>query len=130
MVWMSLIFYLSSIPGDQLGPDTLVVNMLKKSGHAFIFGVLAALYLYALKGRIALLETQRSLYLLSLILTLLYALSDEYHQSFTPGRHSSGKDVFIDVCGAFTALVILYLLKTREKWKHEGEYCHGKTVDY
>jgi VanZ family protein len=130
MVWMSLIFYLSSIPGDQLGPDTLVVNMLKKSGHAFIFGVLAALYLYALKGRKALLETQSTLYLLSLFLTLLYAFSDEYHQSFTPGRHSSGKDVFIDVCGALTVLVILYILKTRKKWKHEGEYCNGKTVDY
>jgi hypothetical protein len=63
MVWMSLIFYLSSIPGDQLGPDTLMVNMLKKSGHAFIFGVLAALYFYALKGGKSLLETQSTLYL-------------------------------------------------------------------
>ena len=127
---MSLIFYLSSIPGDQLGPDTLVVNMLKKSVHAFIFGILAALYLYALKGKKSLLKTQSTLYLLSWFLTLLYAFSDEYHQSFTPGRHSSGKDVFIDVCGAITVLVILYILKTREKWKHEGEYCNGKTFDY
>jgi VanZ family protein len=125
IVWMSLIFYMSSIPGNQLGPDTLAVNMLKKSGHAFIFGVLAALYLYALKGRKSLLKTQSTLYLLSLFLTILYAFSDEYHQSFTPGRHSSGKDVFIDVCGALTVLVILHILKTRKKWKHEGEYRNG-----
>ncbi len=117
-VWMSLIYYLSSIPGDQLGPDTMVVNMIKKSGHAIIFGVLAALYLYALKGRKSLIETQDTLFVLCLLLTLLYSVSDEYHQSFTPGRHSSGKDVFIDFCGALTVLVILYVLKTREKWKH------------
>jgi VanZ family protein len=111
---MSFIFYLSSIPGDQLGPDTLVVNMIKKSGHAILFGVLAALYLYALKGRKSLLETQRAFFLLSLIFTFLYSVSDEYHQSFTPGRHASGKDVLIDVGGALTALVLLYIMKTRE----------------
>ena len=118
VAWMVLIFYLSSIPGDQLGPDTLVINIIKKSGHYIIFGVLASLYLYALKGRKSLVETQDVLFLLSLVLVSLYAVSDEYHQSFTPGRHSSGKDVFIDVCGAVTILVILHVIKTRKKWKH------------
>ena len=118
LAWMYLIFYLSSIPGDQLGPDTLVINIIKKSGHYIIFGVLASLYLYALKGRKSLFETQDVLFLLSLFLVFLYAVSDEYHQSFTPGRHSSGTDVFIDVCGAFTILVILYVIKTRKKWEH------------
>jgi VanZ family protein len=88
------------------------------------------LYLYSLKGRKSLVETQKTLYLLSFFLTLLFAISDEYHQSFTPDWHSPGKDVFIDVCGALTVLVILNILKTRKKWKHEGEYCNGKTVDY
>jgi VanZ family protein len=111
---MFLIFYLSSIPGDQLGPDTPVVNAIKKSGHFIIFGVLAALYLYALKGRKSLGEAPDALYLLSLVLTFLYSVSDEYHQSFTRGRHASGTDVFIDVCGALSCLGILYIMKTRE----------------
>ena len=127
---MYLIFYLSSIPGGQLGPDTLVINVIKKSGHFIIFGVLAALYLYALKGRKSLLETPGTLFRLSLFLVLLYSLSDEYHQSFTPGRHPSGKDVFIDVSGALAILVILYGAKTRKKWRYEGDNCHGKTVDH
>jgi VanZ family protein len=112
---MTFIFYLSSIPGEQLGPDTLAVNLIKKAGHVFIFGVLAALYLYALKGRKSLPETQGVFFLLGLFLAFLYAVSDEYHQSFTPGRHSSGQDVLIDVCGALTVLLALYVLKTREK---------------
>jgi len=111
--WMSLIFYLSSIPGDELGPDTLIINLIKKSGHFFIFGVLAALYLSTLKGRKLLEETGSVLFILSLFLTLLYAVSDEYHQSFTPGRHSSGYDVIIDACGALTVLGLLYSLKIR-----------------
>jgi VanZ family protein len=129
-VWMIFIFYLSSIPGEQLGPDTLVVNAIKKAGHFFIFGVLAALYLYALKGRKSLPETQSGFYLLSLFLTFLYTVSDEYHQSFTPGRHSTVNDVFVDVCGSISALILLQVLKTGEKEKYEGDYRHGKTVDH
>ena len=115
---MTFIFCLSSIPAEQLGPDTLAVNLIKKAGHVFIFGVLAALYLYALKGRKSLLEARGVLFILSLLLSCLYAVSDEYHQSFTPGRHSSGQDVLIDVCGALSAVVLLYVLKTGEKGKH------------
>jgi len=111
--WMSLIFYLSSIPGDELGPDTLIINLIKKSGHFIIFGVLAVLYLVTLKGRKLLVETGSFLFMLSLFLTLLYAVSDEYHQSFTPGRHSSGYDVIIDTCGALAVLGLLYTLKIR-----------------
>jgi VanZ family protein len=111
--WMSLIFYLSSIPGDDLGPDILIVNLIKKAGHFIIFGVLAALYLSALKGRKSLAETGTATFMLSLFLTLLYAVSDEYHQSSTSGRHSSGYDVIIDFCGALSVLGLLYTWKIR-----------------
>ena len=110
---MSLIFYLSSIPGDELGPDILIVNLIKKTGHVIIFGVLAALYLSTFQGRKTLVDTRSVLFLLSLFLTVLYAVSDEYHQSFTAGRHSSGYDVIIDACGAVTVLGLLYTLKIR-----------------
>ena len=118
LLWMYVIFYLSSITGDQLGPDTLVINLVKKSGHTVIFGILAVLYLYALKGRQSLREAGAGIFLMSLLFALLYAVSDEYHQSFIPGRHSSGTDIFIDICGALTALAILYGTKTRKKWEH------------
>jgi len=111
---MTLIYYLSSIPGDELGPDTLTINLIKKTGHFIIFGVLAVLYLSTLKGSKQLSETGIVLFMLSLFLTLLYAVSDEYHQSFTPGRHSSGYDVAIDFCGALTVLGLLYSVKIRK----------------
>jgi VanZ family protein len=114
VVWMSLIFYFSSIPGDELGPDTLIINLIKKSGHFIIFGVLAVLYLSTFKGRKTLVDTGSAVFLLSLFLTVLYAVGDEYHQSFTPGRHSSGYDVIIDACGALTTLGLLYTLKKEQ----------------
>ncbi len=115
--WMSLIFYLSSIPGAQLGPDTLVVNTIKKLGHLFIFGVLAVLYLFALKGRKSLPETRIHIFALSFILVLLYAVTDEYHQSFTPGRHATVKDVVIDAAGAILCLGSLYRVKSGNYFK-------------
>jgi VanZ family protein len=44
---------------------------------------------------------------LSLILTIAYAASDEFHQSFTAGRNASPVDVSIDSAGALIALVAL-----------------------
>jgi VanZ family protein len=114
VVWMSLIFILSSMPGDELGPDMLTINLIKKAGHVVIFGVLTALYYSLFQGRKRLADTGGFLFILSLFLTVLYAISDEYHQSFTLGRHSSGYDVIIDACGAIMALSLLYKLKNRK----------------
>jgi VanZ family protein len=60
-----------------------------------------------LSKRKLLLKTQGALFLLISFLVFLDAAGDEYHQALTPGRLSSGKVVFIDVCGVFTVLVIL-----------------------
>ena len=96
VIWMALIFYLSSLPGSMLGSDAPALNAIKKIGHFTVFGVLAVLYLYALKGDRSLRGTGGAIYLLSLVLSIIYAVSDEYHQSFVPGRHAAITDVLID----------------------------------
>lgn len=40
-------------------------------------------------------------YVAAFIIVLLYALSDEYHQSFSPTRHPKIYDVGYDLLGAF-----------------------------
>ena len=42
---------------------------------------------------------------------ILYAISDEYHQSFIPGRDASFKDVGIDTLGGISGIVIVKLLE-------------------
>lgn len=52
----------------------------------------------------------------ALLLTILYALSDEWHQSFVKGRSASISDVLIDTTGAVIATSILaYLSKSKKE---------------
>ncbi len=43
---------------------------------------------------------------------VVYAGSDEYHQTFVPTRQGTVIDVIIDSCGALTALLVIYALQT------------------
>jgi len=46
-----------------------------------------------------------------LLMCLLVALSDEYLQSFIPGRGSMVRDVFIDFSGSLTQIIIFLFIK-------------------
>jgi VanZ family protein len=46
-------------------------------------------------------------FLISAVLVVVYALIDEYHQSFVPSRTASVVDSFIDMAGGLTALVFI-----------------------
>ncbi len=48
--------------------------------------------------------------LLSLLMVVLFASLDEYHQTFVPGRAGMYTDVLIDTCGALVMMGILWLL--------------------
>jgi VanZ family protein len=92
VVWAAVIFAFSSIPslGTGLGTWDLV---LRKLAHATVFGILALLLLRATRSAT-----------LALVLTGLYAVSDEIHQTFVSGRAGRPLDVLIDVTGAAIAL--------------------------
>ena len=49
----------------------------------------------------------------SLVLVSIYALSDEYHQSFVPSRTASVYDSMIDIAGGLTVLVLLTVGRKR-----------------
>jgi VanZ family protein len=99
--WAALIFVWSSIPdlGTGLGGWDLV---LRKLAHAAEFAVLGALLLRA-TGRAG----------LALALGIAYAVSDEVHQAFVPGRHGSVLDVAIDAVGVALGIAVWQLARTR-----------------
>jgi VanZ family protein len=52
---------------------------------------------------------------LALLLVMLYAATDEFHQSFVPDRTSLVSDVFVDACGGAAALFALWIFSRRRK---------------
>jgi VanZ family protein len=111
--WMGLIFLLSSVPGRYLGPDTVMNLLTQKFGHFSLYGVLSVLLFFASGADMRTRRAWRIVFVV-VFLTALYAVSDEYHQSFISGRHSSAKDVVIDVSGAVAFLSFLYFWKNRK----------------
>jgi VanZ family protein len=110
-VVMGTIFFLSHQPGTdfQLPP----VPGLDKLGHGILYALLAAAALFAVPGETRRTKPGRSAMLIVLF-SLLYGLTDEYHQSFIPGRMASPADVLADGAGA-AALVFLWLRYHRRR---------------
>ena len=113
--WMVLIFILSSIPGSYTGPEGGMFDLIKKVLHFCIFGVLALAYFRVFEGARYFTGRLRAAYVTSFVLAALYAMSDEYHQLFTPGRHASPYDVLIDSAGAVVFLAVLGVKRRSEK---------------
>lgn len=97
---MVTIFAFSATPGDDLPRFGLVDLLVKKGGHMAGYALLA---LACLRGFDTGRPFSRACWL-AFGLTLAYALTDELHQVFTPGRHPSLLDVGVDAAGAALAL--------------------------
>jgi VanZ family protein len=107
---MGLIFTLSAQPDLPRAPGPWLDTLLKKVGHALAYGVLAWLYQRALRGRF---RVSTSLRVVSMSLAVAYALSDEVHQTFVPGRNGRLLDVVVDGVGACGAMLLSWWLERR-----------------
>ncbi len=100
-----------------LFPDTTPETMLaihaftRKLAHLMEYAILAILAARAFRGspRPALRERW---FLVSLLLVVVYALLDEYHQSFVPSRTGTIYDSLIDSAGGLAALIVIW----RRNW--------------
>jgi len=101
LAWAALIFTFSSVPdlGTGLGGWDLV---LRKLAHATEYAVLGALLVRA-TGRSG----------LAFALGALYAISDEWHQTFVSGRMGSPVDVAIDAVGVACGVVLWQAVRAR-----------------
>jgi VanZ family protein len=102
LAMMVIIFVFSSLPATQVPYFGQWDVLIKKGGHALSYGLLGLAYYYALPQRLA----KGYRWLVAFLMAILFALSDEFHQSFVEGRNSSIRDVLIDGLGAAIALTI------------------------
>ena len=137
--WMALIFFAST--GEFSAANTgLVIQpllrwlfphisdgriavfhfILRKCGH---FSEYAVLGLLATRAFISSTHVylRRHWFLAALLLVCLYALFDEYHQTFVPSRTASIYDSLLDMIGGLTALVFAALWRRRRRLRQNTE---------
>jgi VanZ family protein len=105
VVMMALIFIASSTPSKDIPHYGIWDTLVKKGGHFTVYALLAAAYLRGLK------RVQPRTIALALLMAVSYAVTDEFHQSFTSGRHPSPLDVGIDTLGALAGLVVYWVAR-------------------
>lgn len=133
LVWAGIIFYLSSQPAGasnhlsigllrlivkslgkaiSLEIETLAIvnHLLRKSAHFFVYLVFGGLVVNGLRaGGI----TGKKGLATALGICVLYAVFDEIHQLFVPGRGGQLSDVVLDSIGAIAGIGIFGFLFRR-----------------
>ena len=99
-LWAGLIFFFSHQPGLASGFANSWDFFLRKTAHIFEYAILAFLLIRNLEERN--LEFKKAL-ALSFFIATLFAISDEYHQSFISAREGKISDVGIDALGIMIA---------------------------
>lgn len=94
-------------------------HIVRKTAHFCEYALLSiafAFHLFMIGRR------RKGLFLLPILLSFLYAATDEFHQTFIPGRAGMIRDVLLDTSGAATGslfffLLIIIILKFNKKEK-------------
>lgn len=102
VIWAGLIAYLSHIPSLATGAPGAWDLVVRKIGHIGEYAVLAYLLWRALRAHRF---SPRQALVWSGLLALAFAASDEFHQSFIPGREGAVRDVLIDTVGIGVGLL-------------------------
>ncbi|MBP6994301.1 VanZ family protein [Candidatus Woesebacteria bacterium] len=101
VAWMTFIFFLSSRQRIAVSEQYWTNFMVFKSLHVIEYAILSMLNTMALiKNTNGI--TMKTAALYGAILALVYAISDETHQSFVPTRTGQPQDVLIDSIGIFS----------------------------
>lgn len=97
VAWMAVIFGLSSLPGSA------VPGKYGTLAHFAVYAVLGALLLIALPRA----DRPWVAIATAVAIASLYGITDEFHQSFVPGRVPDIADWAVDTAGALTATLLL-----------------------
>lgn len=100
LIWMIFIFYLSSRQTTGIGGNSYWWRFfILKSFHIIEYAILIILLFYAVNK-----------YNYSILIAIIYAVSDEFHQMFVGGRTATLRDIFFDLSGIFLGLILISLL--------------------
>lgn len=123
IIWLFVIFYFSNQAGNLSSSlsDNLtlfifnnitdfLIFIVRKIAHISEFFILAILMYNVFKDYLS----SKKSYLITFILSILYACSDEIHQLFVVGRECLPRDVVIDAVGIILALIFIKVYNNRK----------------
>lgn len=117
-IWAVFIFFFSSLPVVKTTQIYWQDFILKKTAHVIEYGIFAILVYRALKVSGI---KKRNAALFAILVAVIYGATDEFHQSFTPGREPRVRDVVFDTIGAILAIYSVWNFlpkapETIKKW--------------
>lgn len=131
ILWIVIIFVMSNQPGDvSSNQSELVLKIFKAIGIDLnmYWGELATLIIRKLAhfteylilyilvyNAINSVKSIRKNLFIAIIITCIYAITDEVHQYFIPGRVMSIKDILIDSLGGLLGCMLLYVYERIKK---------------
>jgi len=107
VAWMGVIYFFSSRPDLPHIEEVWLEMLLRKLAHAAEYVILSALL-----ARAAGITGWRGVVLASAI-GALYAASDEWHQTFVPGRKGNGWDFLLDSAASLAGAYLWFRLRPR-----------------
>ena len=90
-----------------------IQSAIRKLAHLVEYLILAALFWRALRDGTNLGAKMSLLFIAVWFVCVIFAASDEFHQSFVASRTASPHDVLIDVCGALIGTVLCLTFSRR-----------------
>ena len=114
ILWAVIIFTISSIPTLPKSKIIWWDFILKKTAHVVEYAILSFLLIRGLtntaSSQLFPKKVKPYALIIAFIFAVIYAFSDEFHQSFVPGRTSKLRDVGFDTLGS---LISLYIIKSK-----------------
>ena len=83
-------------------------TIVRKTAHFVIYLILGILVI-----NLFIEYDIKHLILISLLVCLLYSISDEFHQLFIDGRSGEIRDIIIDTIGSLTGIISYYILRRK-----------------
>lgn len=99
--WAGVIFYFSSLRQVKVSDFFIWDFVVKKIAHVGEYAILYGLIYRA---------TNKN-FIVAYIATVLFALTDEFHQTFIPGRSGTPLDLGFDASGANISAYLIWKLK-------------------
>ncbi len=111
--WVKFDYAGDEVSIQHLGAADFVQFFIRKFAHFSVYFILAFLLYRAIRQYLR----EGAAFILSLLITVLYAASDEFHQHFTGGRSPHVEDVILDSVGGLIGLILAFFIYKKIKLK-------------